>query len=89
MTTLGWSMVDAVSQLLERDEREAVRGDLAESGESAGQALMDVLGLVVRRHILHWKSWRPWLAAFGLALAGHAAAAGAFVLDQPDVSTDA
>ena len=38
MTMLGWSMVDAVSQLLESDEREAVRGDLAESGESAGQA---------------------------------------------------
>ena len=70
MTTLGWSMVDAVSQLLERDEREAVRGDLAESGAGPREALLDVLGLVVRRHMLHWKSWRPWLAAFGLALPG-------------------
>ena len=70
MTTIGWSMVDAVSQLLERDEREAVRGDLAESGESAEQAFMELLGLVIRRHILHWKSWRPWLSAFGLALPG-------------------
>ncbi len=25
-------------------------GDLAESGESAGQALLDVLGLIIRRH---------------------------------------
>jgi hypothetical protein len=70
MTALGWSVVDVVAQLLERDEREAVCGDLAEAGESSGQALMDVLGLVVRRHMLHWKSWRPWLAAFGLALPG-------------------
>jgi hypothetical protein len=70
MTTIGWSMVDVVSQLLERDEREAVCGDLAESGEGPGQALLDVFGLVVRRHMLPWKSWRPWLAAFGLALPG-------------------
>ncbi len=26
MTALGWSIVDVVAQLLERDEREAVRG---------------------------------------------------------------
>lgn len=70
MTAPGWSMVDVVAQLLERDEREAVCGDLAESGVSSGQALLDVLGLIVRRHILHWKSWRPWFAAFGLALPG-------------------
>jgi hypothetical protein len=70
MTALGWSVVDVVAQLLERDEREAVCGDLAESGESSRQALLDVLGLIVRRHLLHWKSWRPWLAAFGLALPG-------------------
>ncbi len=44
MTAFGWSMVDAVSQLLEREEREAVRGDLAECGEGPGQALLDVLG---------------------------------------------
>ena len=37
MTALGWSMVDVVAQLLERDEREAVCGDLAESGESSGR----------------------------------------------------
>jgi hypothetical protein len=68
MTSFGWSLVDAVSQLLERDEREAVRGDLAEAGESAWQGLRDVLGLVIRREAALWKNWRPWLAAFGLAL---------------------
>jgi hypothetical protein len=68
MTGIGWSLVDVVSQLLERDEREAVRGDLAESGQSAWQGLCDVLGLVIRREAAVWRNWRPWLAAFGLAL---------------------
>ena len=70
MTGIGWSLVDVVAQLLERDEREAVQGDLAEAGESAWQALLDVLGLVIRRQAELWKNWRPWLAAFGLALPG-------------------
>jgi hypothetical protein len=65
---LGWTLVDFVSQLLERDEREAVQGDLAEAGESEWQGLLAVLGLVIRRQLLLWKNWRPWLAAFGLAL---------------------
>jgi hypothetical protein len=70
MTGMVWSLVDVFSRLLEREEREAVRGDLAEAGESAWQALWDVLGLVIRRQALLWKNWRPWLAAFGLALPG-------------------
>ena len=68
MTSIGWSLVDVASQLLERDEREAVRGDLTEAGESAWQGLLDVFGLIVRREADVWRSWRPWLAAFGLAL---------------------
>ena len=60
--------MDIVSRLLERDEREAVRGDLVEAGESAWQGLLDVLGLVVRRQAMLWKNWRPWLATFGVAL---------------------
>ena len=70
MTALGWSLVDVVAQLLERDEREAVLGDLVEAGESGWQALLGVLGLVIRRQAVLWKNWRPWLAAFGLALPG-------------------
>jgi hypothetical protein len=68
MTGLGWSLVNAVSRLLEPNEREAVQGDLVEAGESAWQALCDVLGLLIRRQAAIWKSHRPWLAAFGLAL---------------------
>jgi hypothetical protein len=70
MTGTGWRLVDTVSQLLERDEREAVQGDLLESGVSAWRGLLDVTGLVVRRQALLWKNWRPWLSAFGLAVPG-------------------
>lgn len=68
----GWhrSLVEAAAQFLERDEREAVLGDLAESGESASRALWGVIGLAVRRNFLVWRNWRPWVAAFGLALPG-------------------
>jgi hypothetical protein len=68
MTSIGWSLVDVASQLLGREEREAVRGDLAEAGEGAWQSLLAVSGLVARREADVWRSWRPWLAAFGLAL---------------------
>ena len=39
MIRLWWWLVDIVSQGLEPDERDAVRGDLAECGETGGQAL--------------------------------------------------
>jgi hypothetical protein len=65
---LGWSFVDVLSQILEQDECEAVRGDLIEAGETSWQAVVGVLGLILRRQTVLWKNWRPWLAAFGLAL---------------------
>jgi hypothetical protein len=61
-------LLELTAQLLERSEREAVLGDLEEAGESAWRGLVNVLGLVIRRQTILWKSWRPWLAAFGLAL---------------------
>lgn len=79
MTSTGWSLVMAVARLLEREEREAVLGDLAESGASAGQALVDILGLIIRRQATPWKNWRPWLAAFGLVLPGSFLLLGASV----------
>jgi hypothetical protein len=66
MTRVCWRLVDIVSRMLEPGERNAVRGDLAESGESGGQALRGVLGLVVRRQAGLWKDWRPWLVLVGL-----------------------
>ena len=70
MTSTHWPLVEVAARLLERDEREAVLGDLLETGEGAWQGLLDVLGLVVRRQLSHWKNWQPWLALFGLALPG-------------------
>jgi hypothetical protein len=70
MTSTHWPLVEVAARLLERHEREAVLGDLLETGEGAWRGLLDVLGLVVRRQLSLWKNWRPWLAAFGLALPG-------------------
>jgi hypothetical protein len=67
-TRTEFRLVDFVSHLLEPHEREVVLGDLEEGGESAGQSLLAILGLVLRREAALWMNWRPWLAAFGLAL---------------------
>jgi hypothetical protein len=66
MTHFCWWFVDILSRMLETDERDAVRGDLAESGATGGQALRDVMGFVVRRQAALWKDWHPWLALAGL-----------------------
>jgi hypothetical protein len=68
MTRICWLLVDIVSRMLEPGERDAVRGDFAESGHTGGQALRDVLGLVVRRQAALWEDWRPWLALVGLVV---------------------
>jgi hypothetical protein len=57
--------VDVVSRLLPTGEREAVCGDIAESGESGGEALRDILGVVLRKQAVLWTDWRPWLALVG------------------------
>jgi hypothetical protein len=62
-----WRLVALAAGFLERDEREAVLGDLAEAGEGWWHGLLGVLGLLVRRQFDLWQNWRPWLAAFGLA----------------------
>jgi hypothetical protein len=66
MNRTCWWLVDTVSRMLEPGERDVVLGDFAESGESCGRALNDVLGLVVRRQAALWKDWRPWLVLVGL-----------------------
>jgi peroxiredoxin len=60
--------------MLNPEERECVRGDLEESGATAGQALRNVLGLVLRREMVIWMQRRAWLTVgilvvpFSLAL---------------------
>jgi hypothetical protein len=53
---------------LEPDERDAVLGDFAESRVTAGQALRDLLGLVLRRQAALWTHWRPWVALLGVVV---------------------
>ena len=66
--TRGWRLVDRLCRLLERDERDAVCGDLAESGLSASRALREVAGLVLRRQTELWLEWRPWAALVTIAI---------------------
>jgi hypothetical protein len=68
MNGIAWVSVELASRLLEHDEREAVLGDLLEANQSAGQGLLDVFGLVLRRQAGLWKDFRPWLAGFVVAL---------------------
>ena len=61
-------LAEIVSRMLDPDERDAVRGDLEESGAKGGAALRDLLGLVARRLAALWTDWRPWLALTTLAI---------------------
>ena len=61
MNRICWWLADFLSRALEKSEREAVHGDLAESRESGPRALRDVAGLVARRQEETWSDWRPWL----------------------------
>lgn len=56
---------------LDKDEREAVSGDLLEAHESLKASLFQVFGLVVRRQLNYWAGWQPWLVfiAVGVPLA--------------------
>ena len=73
MTGAAWPptvavLVESAARLLDSNERDAVLGDSLEAGEGPGRALFSILGLVLRRQLLLWRSWRPWLAAFGFAV---------------------
>jgi hypothetical protein len=58
----SWRVVLWLSGFLGHAEREAVLGDLSESGESGGKAVANVLGLVVRRQTVVLLDLRLWLA---------------------------
>lgn len=49
MNRICWWLVHQGSRLLKSNQREAVLGDIAESGESAEIALYELLGLIVRQ----------------------------------------
>ncbi|HTH54237.1 MAG TPA: hypothetical protein VL495_09815 [Edaphobacter sp.] len=66
--SLSSTTLDLVSRLLAPTEREAVLGDLTELHITGWSSVTGVLNLYLRRRLALWKSWRPWLAAFGLAI---------------------
>ena len=70
MTRGGRSLVEMAARLLAAEEREPVLGDLAEAQASAREGVLEIFGLVIRRQAALWCDWRPWLAAFGVALPG-------------------
>ena len=68
MNRICWWLASVFSRSLDRGEREAVTGDLFESGESGLGALRDVVGLVVRRQTEIWSNWRPWMTIASVLL---------------------
>ena len=70
MNRIAWPLVELTSKLLERNEREAVLGDLLETSESAWKGFLDVFGLVFRRKADLWKDPRPWFTGFIVTLPG-------------------
>lgn len=67
MTTLAWKLVEVLALPLTPAEREIAVGDLIETQTNAWRAMREISGLVVRRQLQLWRSWRPWLVAAGLA----------------------
>lgn len=67
-TSAAWWMVDLLTELLDADERQIVRGDIAESRVIGRQAVRDVFGLVIRRQLDVWAQWRPWVTLIALIL---------------------
>lgn len=57
-----WPIVLWLSGFLDQPEREAVLGDLTEDSENGGGAIVQVLGLVVRRRAAVLLDLRLWLA---------------------------
>jgi hypothetical protein len=68
MNRIYWSLVDIAGRALDARERDVVRGDLAEAGENGRQALVGVLGLIIRRQLALWTGWQPWLTLLCLLL---------------------
>ncbi|MDE1177914.1 MAG: hypothetical protein PW789_15145 [Edaphobacter sp.] len=66
--SLSSAVLEAVSRLLEPCEREVVLGDLVELGETGWRSVFDIVSICLRRQLGLWRNWRPWLAAFGLAI---------------------
>ena len=63
------SLAEMATIFLAPKDRDAVLGDLAETGASGWSALRSVLGLVVRQQMELWRVWHNWVAG-SVAFAG-------------------
>ena len=61
-------VVNVLTEMLDVDERQIARGDVAESGVTGNQAVRDVFGLVIRRQFDQWTHWQPWITVVVLIL---------------------
>jgi len=68
MTRVWNRLARRIALLLEPAERDAVLGDIAESGATGFQGFRDVAGLAARRQLALWKHFRPWLALVAVAI---------------------
>jgi hypothetical protein len=68
MRRFGSVLADLAATLLEPQERDVVRGDLAECGVNGWRAFQEVLGLVARRQAALWSDWRPWIAVIAIVV---------------------
>lgn len=68
ISRICWALALTLSSTLEQLEREAVLGDLAESGERGGRALLNVFGLAIRRQAAVWKNSHLWVVLVILVL---------------------
>src|SRR5438128_936164 len=62
-----WKSLEVISKLLAPDERQQVLGDIQERGPNL-RALLDLIGLVARRQLQSYRSWKMWLAIATLIL---------------------
>ncbi len=63
------SLAEMAAIFVAPKDRDAVLGDLAETGASGWSTLGSVLGLVVRQQMEPWRAWQPWVTS-SVALAG-------------------
>jgi len=68
MNDLGWDLAVTAAGALDADEKNAVLGDLAESGVGGAKALSEICGLVLRRQTELWMNWRPWVLLFAVVV---------------------
>lgn len=66
MRTVRFWLVEKLSRTLEPELRASVLGDLAELNVPETKAIRELFGLILRREVLLWKAWRPWLALGGI-----------------------